>query len=135
MQIDCHLKVIGLEVIHELAWVREEAFVPCPSGPSATAGISVMPVHVDNEHIERDIICMELVHESSKFLVCIGPVAGPPISECESWRERHLAGKDCEVLKGSLVVMSICHEIPILALPFRSFCCPCPVRVVKEKIV
>ena len=75
MQVESYLKTFILEVFHEFLRVREEALVPSPSGPSATAFIGIMPVHIHYEHVKRDVVCVELVHQRTHFLVGVCPVA------------------------------------------------------------
>ena len=49
---------------------------------------------------------------------CIGvvPVAGPPGSEGEAWRQGNFSGDAGVVAEGLLVVVTIAEEVPILAL-------------------
>ncbi len=75
MQVESDLKAFAFEIFHELLRVREETLVPCPSCPSAASFVCVMPVHVYNEHVKRNVICMELVHQRTHFLVGVCPVA------------------------------------------------------------
>ena len=134
MQIEGDLEVVLLEIAHEFLRIRKDRPVPCPACPSSSAGISIMPVHIYDEHIKRYVECMELVYEVAEFLVGICPVTGPPVAECKTGRQRHLAGKEGEVLEGSLIVMTVRHEIPVLALSLRSFLNPCPVFIIIEEI-
>ena len=135
MQVDGNLETLVLHLGHEHLRIREYALVPCPSCPAATARIGVMPVHVHHEHVKRNIVRSHLIHEGAELLVRICPVARPPVAECETRRQRHLAGEDCEVLQRSLIVMTICHEIPVLALTGLSFLHPSPLRIVKQKVL
>ena len=75
MQVESDLKALAFEIFHELLRVREETLVPCPSCPSATSFVGIMPVHVHYEHVKRDVICMELVHQRAHLLVGVCPVA------------------------------------------------------------
>ena len=74
MQVKSDLQSFALEIFHELLRIREKAPVPCPSGPSATSFVSVVPVHIHDEHVKRNVICAELIHQSTHFLVGVRPI-------------------------------------------------------------
>ena len=132
VEIQSHLQPLILQVVHKLAWVRKNALVPGPSCPSSASFVGVVPVHIDNEHVKRNVVCVELVNQCPHFLVGICPVAAPPVSESESWRERHLAGKYSEVLKSRLVVVAVSHKVPVLTLLVLSLLHPGPLGIIEE---
>ena len=132
VEIQSHLQPFILQKVHKLAWVREYALVPGPSGPSSATFVGIVPVHIDNEHVKRNVVCVELVNQCPHFLVGICPIAAPPVSEGETWRKRHLACKDCEILESCLVVVAVCHKVPVLALLVLSLLHPGPLGIIEE---
>ena len=135
VEVQSHLQAFILQVIHEFARIREDALVPCPSCPPATAFVGVMPVHVDDEYIKRNVICVELVNQCAHFPVGVCPVAAPPVSESETWGQRHLAGKDSEILERGLVIVAVSHEIPVLAFLVLPFLHPCPFGIIEKEVL
>src|SRR5579859_1814994 len=75
-----------------------------------------VPVHVDHEHIERNIILAKALHEIVELLIAVRPVTGPPSPKSEPWRQWDLARDSREIGQCLLVVVAISEEIPILPL-------------------
>ena len=91
MEVHGHLQLVVLDPAQESLGVGEEGAVPCVTRPSASRGLIVMPVHVDHKHVERNVILMEVVHELTKLVIRIAPIARPPVAEGITRWQRHLA--------------------------------------------
>ena len=134
MQVEGDLQVAFLQMGQQPAIVGEEAFVPRPSRPSSLAGGGVVPVHVDDQYIQRDIIALEVVHQLAQVVVRVGPVARPPVAEGVAGRQRHLSGKEGEIFQCGFVVVPVAHEVPVLALLSVARLYPRPVGVVEQEV-
>ncbi len=75
-----------------------------------------VPLHVDDQHIQRHIVLAKTAYQLIKFLIGVGPVARPPGTKGEAWWQRNRAGDLDEVGERLLVVMAISKEIPVLTL-------------------
>jgi len=92
-----------------------------------------VPVHVYDEHVERNVVVVHLCDEVAQFVVAIRPVARPPVAEGVARRQRHLARKLGIVAQCLLVVVAVGEEIPVLCLSLvRSVAHPLPVGVVEH---
>src|SRR6185312_237864 len=85
-----------------------------------------VPIHIDNEHIERNIVFAESAHQILKFLVAVCPITRPPRTKSEPRRQRDFACHPGEVGERLLVVVSVAEEIPILTISFRTLHYPWP---------
>ena len=129
VQVHRGLHALLVEVGEELPVVGEDALVPVPAGPAAASFLGVgVPVHVDDDHVERQVEAMEVADEVAQVLVAVCPIAAPPVAESVSGRQRHLAGKLREALQGTFVVVPVGHEIPVLRT-FRTLSLSHPVPV------
>src|SRR5579862_2561228 len=73
-----------------------------------------MPVDVDDQHVERNVMRLELLQQLSEFLIAVRPVARPPGAESESWWQRDLACDPSEIMQGGFVIVPVAEEIPVL---------------------
>ncbi len=78
-----------------------------------------VPVHVDDEDVQRGVVLMEAAHQVVEFLVAIGPVARPPDAEGEARRQWNAAGDTDVVAECLLVVVAVAEEVPVLAVAWR----------------
>ena len=129
MQIHSSLYALIIEIFQESLVVGEQTFVPIPSSPSATSlSTDRMPVHIDDQHIERKIKALEIAHQIAEILIAITPITTPPISKRVAWWEGHLS---CELgvgIKCTFVIMTISHKVPVLsALSTLALSYPIPV--------
>ena len=135
MQVHRGVDALLVEKTEELAIVGEEVFVPVPARPSATSLLADgVPVHVDDEDVERDVVLAKPPHQITEVLVGVAPVAAPPIAKGIARRHRHTASEARIALQGSLVVVAVTHEVPVLStLGSRPFLHPVPVRIAIEE--
>ena len=75
-----------------------------------------MPVHVDDEHIEGNIVLVEAADDLLDLLVGVGPVARPPRAEGETRRQRNAARDAHVIAKRLAVVVAVAEEVPVLAV-------------------
>ena len=83
MDIDCSLEALFVYVREKLVWIRKEQPVPRVARPAELVAGGVdfsisrelaergMPVHVNHEHVEGDIVLMEPLNQFVEFLVCV----------------------------------------------------------------
>ena len=92
-----------------------------------------MPVHIYDEHVERNVVVVHLCDEVAQLVVAIRPVARPPVAEGVARRQWHLARKLGIVAQCLLVVVAVGEEIPVLCLALvRAVGNPLPVGVVEH---
>jgi hypothetical protein len=150
VKVECDLQALIVEVSKERLGVGEEEWVPGVAGPTQVVprliglmhgfqlDLVEMPVHVDDEHIQRDIVFMEAAHEIIEFLVAIGPVTRPPDSEGEARRQRYAASDTDVVAECLLVVVTVAEEVPVLAVACRPQLNPGPcalLAILKAEVV
>ena len=135
MEIQGDLQTVFFHTGHEFLRIRENASVPRPPGPCSSARIGVMPIHIYDKYIKRDVIRLHLRHQIPEFLVRICPITRPPVAESKPRRKRHLSCKDSKVLQCRLVVIAIRHEVPILTLLGLTFLDPGPFGIIEKVIV
>ena len=124
MEVEGDLQVMLLEEREELLGAGEEAVVPRVTRPSSEARFGPVPVHIDHEHVERDAIAFEVAHHLSHLAIGITPIAAPPVAETITWRQRDASSQQRKVTKYLLVVMTICHEVPVGGFLLRvTGCC------------
>ena len=64
--------------------------------------MSDVPVHVDDQDVERNVVLAKAADQFVEFLVAVGPVARPPRAEGEARRQRNSAG-DADVIAERLL--------------------------------
>ena len=136
MEVEGRADALPVEPPEELRRIGKERAVPRPAGPSSAVAVGVVPVHVDHQHVERDVVGAEILHQRAQLLVRIGPIAAPPIPEGVARRQGHLACKEREVAQGGFVVVSVGEEIPVLSAVVGALFDPFPLLVaVEEEVV
>ena len=70
----------------------------------------LVPLHVDHQHIEWHIVLVKAAHQLIELLIGIGPVARPPRTEGEAWRQRDRPGDLDEVGQRLLVIVTVGEE-------------------------
>ena len=136
VQVHGCLYALFVEEGQELLIVGEEPFVPVPACPAAACLFADgMPVHVDDEHVEGQVKALEAGDKVAQVLVGVAPVAAPPVAEGVSRRQGHLACELREALQRALVVVAVCHEVPVLsAFGTLAFGDPVPVLCPVEEV-
>src|SRR5450631_1129162 len=86
----------------------------------------LVPIHVNDQHIERDIVVAEAMHQVLELLVAVGPVARPPCAEGKARRQRDASGNFGVVGERLLVIVAVAKEIPVLAIACRTLHHPGP---------
>ena len=69
VQVEGNLETFVLHVLHESFRIWEEGSVPCPSGPASATLVSIVPVHIYDQHVKRNVICVEHVHKRAELFV------------------------------------------------------------------
>jgi hypothetical protein len=70
-----------------------------------------VPVHIDDEDVERDVVFVEAADQLVEFLVAVSPVARPPGAEGKARGQGDAAG-DFDVVAESLaVVVAVAEEV------------------------
>ena len=112
-----------MQLGEEILRVREEFFLPgetCPANPLAEfvllilgleLGPGLVPVHIDNHHIHRDIVGFEGFRKVKQLVIGVFPIAAPPVAECVFRRERNASGYLCEVTESRCVVVTVTEEV------------------------
>ena len=98
MQIKSQLNSFLFQVGKQTSGVGKQTFVPSPSAPSSFAGFCIVPVHINHQYVERNIIHPEFTQQFPQLIVRIAPITRPPIAESITGRQRYLAGKHRIVL-------------------------------------
>ena len=127
----------AMKLTEEILRIREEFLLPCPACPADSlvelipAGLStlnswrslteevhpcLMPVHIDDHHINRNVECLEMICKIKEFIVGVLPITAPPISESILWRKRNPTCNLCKICQGSHIVMTISKHIKVLSV-------------------
>ena len=69
MQIQCYLQSFTFHIVEELGRIGEQRTVPRIACPSTSSRVHVMPVHIYNQHIQRNLIRFELVDQVAQLVV------------------------------------------------------------------
>jgi hypothetical protein len=128
MQVQGGLQTLGMHFSQKLFRARKQLLVPRIAGPSQffsrlvhlALGLELLvaevPVHVNDQHVERRIVLAEAAHQFVELLVAIVPVARPPCAEGEARRKRDAADDMHEVSESLVVILSVAKEVPVLPL-------------------
>ena len=135
MEVEGRADALRVEPAEEFRRVGEERAVPRPARPAAAVAVGVVPVHVDHQHVERNVVGPEVLHQRAQLPVRIGPVAAPPVAEGVARRQGHLARKAREILQRGLVVVAVGEEIPVLGAVVGTFFDPFPFGIAVEQEV
>ena len=93
MQVERGLQVLLLCPLQEALRRGKQASVPGVACPAATCRLGIMPVHIYDEHVERNVVVVHLRDEVAQLVVAVRPVARPPVAEGVARRQWHLARK------------------------------------------
>ena len=133
MQVEGGLEPLRVDFGQEGLRVVEEIPVPGIAGPAHAFARFVLspnaprrprpglvPVHVDDHHVDGQSAVTELLPQGDELLVGIIPVSAPPVAEDELRRHRNLPCHLREIGQGRLVIMPIGKQVPVLDLPLRA---------------
>ena len=113
MKVESSLEPLAMQFCQQALRIGNKVAVPGVAGPAAPLAELVVPkalvhrlpglvpVHIDDEHIGRDVTLAHIFGELEELLVGVDPVAAPPIPEYEPGRQGDIASHLCKVLKGS----------------------------------
>ena len=148
VQVQGGLQVHAVHLVQESFGVLDEVPVPGIAGPAdalaelvpalAPCGTppGLVPVHVNHHHVDGQFPLAEFLSQRDEFLVCIGPVAAPPVAEDEFRRHGDAARHLGVIGQGGLIVVSVGKQVQVLPLAFRTGCYPfTPVAVIGHKQV
>ncbi len=104
-----------MEVLKEFIRVGEKVRVPGITGPPrrVIAGVGDVPVHIDDTHREGQFALLKLPHETGEFILCIFPIATPPVTQCPPGNEGSFASKFRVVMNTRFVIMSISKKVKV----------------------
>jgi len=138
VQVQAGLQMVGVQPGQELARIGKEQRVPGVAAPAEAVTrlvllaarlklfIAEMPIHVDDENIERYVVLVEAADDLFDFLVGVGPVARPPGAKSEPGRQRDAARDPHIITERLAVVMTVAEEVPVLAVTRGAFHDPGP---------
>ena len=101
-----------MEPGEEPARVGEQLAVPAVAGPA----VRRVPVHVDHEDVERQVVRAEVGDELADRGVAVGPVARPPGAEHEARDERDRAAEAGVLADRAGVVVAVAEQVPVLVV-------------------
>ncbi len=126
VEVEGGFEAFVVEFGEEVFGVGKEGLVPGVAAPAlvVAGGIAdaevaakgLVPVHVDDEDVEGDVVVMEAGDEVAQFLVAVGPVARPPGAEGVAGRQGDAPGDTDVVAQGCLVVVTVAEEVEVLAV-------------------
>ena len=148
VQVQRGLQLHRVDLVEHAFRIGDQVAVPGVAGPAdalvefvaaqAARGAlpGIMPVHVDDHHVDGQLAAAEFPGQADEFIVGVGPEAAPPVAEHEFGRERHFAGHFREIGQCGLVIVSVGEQVKILHAFFRSGRYPfAPVAVVFDEDV
>ncbi len=115
MQVKCRAQPLGVQPGDQTPRVGEQGTVPGITRPAygAVAGLSRVPVHIDDADGERNLACAKLFHQSLQGRLIVSPEAAPPVAQQVAGNQRRLAGHLLEVLQAPDVVVAITKEVEV----------------------
>src|SRR6185312_2133881 len=132
------LQAVALDFLKKCVRIGKQQLIPRVSRPAqCMAGLVLLtrkpglmkrqvPGHVDNQHVEGNIIFAEAANEVLEFLIAVSPIARPPCAKSETRRQRNASGNPGEVSERLLVIVPVAKEIPVLTLACRALHHPGP---------
>ena len=142
VEVERHFEVLGFGPLQEICGRGEQLLLPGVARPADALSVLVLggiflaqapglvPVHVDDQHVDRNVDRLEFLHQVDELVVGILPVAAPPIADGVLRGQRRTACDELEVGERLLVVVSVGEEVQILPvargarfdplLPFRT---------------
>ena len=129
VQVHRRVQPLLVDPAEERVGIREVGAVPGVAGPAQplprlVLGLAlpaqlegVVPVHVDDQHVQRHVVAVEVLDQLLLLRVGVRPVARPPGAEGEARRHRDLPGHAREVRERAAVVVAVAEEVPVLPLP------------------
>ena len=125
MIVQRHMDALLVKPLQELFRIRQEFAVPRKTGPDLAVRrrsgtecfplIGDMPIHVHDDHVERELFCRVLLDDLPVICGGIGPVPGIPGTESVPPRQRDRAGNGRERLQRRAIVLTVPKQIPVTA--------------------
>ena len=112
MQVERRVQPLLVDPGEEPARVGEQLAVPGVAGPA----VRRVPVHVDHEHVERQVVRAEVGDQRRGSGVAVGPVARPPGAEHEARDERDRPAEARVLADRAGVVVAVAEEVPVLVV-------------------
>ena len=108
VQVEGGLQAVTVDEVDESPGIGDAAGVPAPARPAA-----LVPVHVHDEHVHRDILALRIAHNLLELRLRVSPIAAVPVAEDVLRRQRHTAAHFDKVAQTFLVLMAVAEEVPI----------------------
>ena len=108
MKVHGHLQSLFVHPFEKSLRVRNKFLVPCPAGPSFS-----VPVHIQNHHVDRNMVFLYVCHNVDEVLLRITLVFAIPIAEHEERRHRLFSAYERIVVQSFLILMAVTEEIPV----------------------
>ena len=130
MEVERHLQLFVLGPLEEVRGRGEQLLLPRVARPADALTVFVLrrialaqapclvPVHIDDQHVDRHVHRLEFVHQIDEFVVRILPVAAPPVAQRIFRRHRRAAGDERVVGQRLFVVVSVGEEVEVLTVAF-----------------
>ena len=125
VQIHRRLQPILVQLFQERIRVGKQHLVPRVARPPQHLSrlihrahrpqllIAHVPVHVDDQHIQRRVILPEVPHQLVESLVGIRPIPRPPDAERKPRRQRNAPGHAHKIAQRLLVVVPVTEKVPV----------------------
>ena len=132
MEVEGRFETEVVEVLQVVGRVREEGGIPGVAGPAdalaefilgrvrAPERPGLVPVHVEDHHVDRDAEGADLLAEVHEFEVGILPEPAPPVAEGILRRQGNAPGHLREIADGSLVIMAVGEHVEVLPVAGRA---------------
>ena len=126
MEVERDLQLFVFGPSEEIRGRGEELFLPGVAGPADALSVFVpgrvllaqppglVPVHVDDQHVERHVHRLEFLHQIYELVARILPVAAPPVAEGVLRGQRRPACDELEIGQRLFVVVPVGEEIQVL---------------------
>ena len=111
VQIQRDGQAAGVQPRDQIFRVREQLAIPRPPRPSG-----LVPIHVQHEHIQREAVDLELVHDAAELVRGVWPVARVPRTESVFSGHRNAPSDHGQRPERGTVVIAIREKIPVRVL-------------------
>ena len=108
MQVEGSLQTMVVDVVDKGPGLGNTRSIPAPTCPTA-----LVPVHIHDEHVHRDVVVFNIADNLHELGLRVGPIATIPVAEDVFRWHRHTASHLDEVAKAFLVLMPVAQEVPI----------------------
>ena len=128
VEVERYFQLLVFGPSEEIRGRGEQLLLPGVAGPADALSVLVLggvflaqapglvPVHVDDQHVDRNVDRLEFLHQVDELVVRILPVAAPPVAEGVLRGQRRAACDELEIGERLLVVVPVGEEVEVLAV-------------------